>query len=127
MTDATTRPYFTRNNVALVEGGHKRWPLYRKHALTHATRIHGPFVVETCHGHQDCLDGYLCVDERGYPYAVATDEFNLIYHLDDGNEDRPETVQPSGGGVETWGEGPTENVTAEGEPMGKSKGRGPNE
>jgi hypothetical protein len=26
-----------------------------------------------------CKDGYLAVDARGYPYAIAKDEFELIY------------------------------------------------
>jgi len=26
-----------------------------------------------------CEDGYLAIDARGYPYAIAADEFDLIY------------------------------------------------
>jgi hypothetical protein len=55
------------------------WPAYRKRVLTHATRIDGPFTVETSEGPLTCSDGYLAVDARGYPYPIATDEFNLIY------------------------------------------------
>jgi hypothetical protein len=55
------------------------WPLYRKIALTHAIRVAGPFVVETSEGPLNCEDGYLAVDARGYPYPIATAEFELIY------------------------------------------------
>lgn len=52
---------------------------YRKTALTRALRIFGPFTVETSEGPLRCEDGYLAVDARGYPYPIATDEFELIY------------------------------------------------
>lgn len=52
---------------------------YRKHAVTKATRIDGPFTVDTSEGPLTCKDGYLCIDARGYPYPVAADEFVLIY------------------------------------------------
>ncbi len=53
---------------------------YRKHAVTKATRINGPFTVDTSEGTLTCKDGYLCIDARGYPYPVATNEFDLIYN-----------------------------------------------
>lgn len=55
------------------------WPKYRKTALASALRIEGPFTVETSEGPLTCQDGYLAVDARGYPYPIATDEFELIY------------------------------------------------
>lgn len=55
------------------------WPVYRKVALTSALKIDGPFIVQTSEGSLNCADGYLAVDARGYPYPIATDEFNLIY------------------------------------------------
>ena len=62
------------------------WPLYRKTALTHAIRIPSPFDVMTSESVNEpfhCEDGYLAVDARGYPYAIAADEFELIYELVD--------------------------------------------
>lgn len=56
-----------------------QWPLYRKKSLTHALKIDGPFTVDTLEGPLSCADGYLAVDAHGYPYPIATDEFNLIY------------------------------------------------
>lgn len=53
--------------------------LYQKKVKTQAAKIDGPFTVETSEGTLTCKDGYLCLDARGYPYPVATDEFNLIY------------------------------------------------
>jgi hypothetical protein len=55
------------------------WPTYRKTKLTYAVKISGPFTVETSEGPLTCADGYLAVDARGYPYPIATDEFELIY------------------------------------------------
>lgn len=63
------------------------WPSYRKRVLTHATRISGPFCVNTSEGLMTCDDGYLAVDARGYPYPIATDEFELIYDQVDGGAD----------------------------------------
>lgn len=60
----------------------KDWKLYRKHAVTRARRMDGPFEVQTSEGLLTCKDGYLCVDARGYPYPVAKDEFDLIYTLE---------------------------------------------
>jgi hypothetical protein len=67
---------FSRNNMP---GDPAQWPLYRKVALTHATRIDGPFTVVTSEGPLECQDGYLALDARGYPYPIAADEFGLIY------------------------------------------------
>jgi hypothetical protein len=57
------------------------WPKYRKTALASALKIDGPFTVETSEGALTCRDGYLAVDARGYPYPIASDEFDLIYDL----------------------------------------------
>jgi len=67
-----------------LPGDPMRWPAYRKHAVTRATKIDGPFTVETSEGDLTCQDGYLAMDARGYPYPIATDEFELIY--------RPEAI-----------------------------------
>ena len=55
------------------------WQLFRKTALTRATRIDGPFTVQTSEGPLHCENGYLAVDARGYPYPIAADEFSMIY------------------------------------------------
>lgn len=55
------------------------WAEYRKHAITKAVRVEGPFVVNTSEGVLTCQDGYLAIDARGYPYPIATEEFELIY------------------------------------------------
>jgi hypothetical protein len=57
----------------------KTWDVWRKKVMTHATKIEGPFTVETSEGPLTCQDGYLAVDARGYPYPIAADEFVLIY------------------------------------------------
>jgi hypothetical protein len=55
--------------------------LYRKKTLTQATRIDGPFTVQTRHGSARCEDGWLCLDHYGYLYPVADDEFREIYEV----------------------------------------------
>ena len=52
---------------------------YRKKVLTKAVKISGDFYVETSEGNMYCKDGYLAVDSRGYPYPIATEEFEQIY------------------------------------------------
>lgn len=61
------------------------WGTYRKMALTRAIKMSGPFAVETSESDQApfvCDDGYLAMDARGYPYAIATEEFEQIYKPD---------------------------------------------
>lgn len=55
------------------------WPKWRKKVVTSAIKMEGPFTILTSEGQLTCQDGYLAVDARGYPYPIATDEFNLIY------------------------------------------------
>jgi hypothetical protein len=55
------------------------WTHYRKRSLTPAIRMSGPFTVETREGTLTCQDGYLAVDAHGWPYPIATDEFERIY------------------------------------------------
>lgn len=55
------------------------WGTYRKQVPTQAIKIDGPFTVNTSEGPLTCSDGYLAMDARGYPYPIATDEFELIY------------------------------------------------
>lgn len=57
----------------------EKFSLFRNIALTRATRIDGPFRVETSEGLLECQDGWLCLDARGYPYPVSDDEFQMIY------------------------------------------------
>lgn len=55
------------------------WEEYRKKVLTRMVKIDGPFVVNTSEGLFRCEDGFLAIDARGYPYAIATAEQALIY------------------------------------------------
>jgi hypothetical protein len=67
---------FSKTNLPSDPQG---WPKYRKHALASAVKIDGEFTVETSEGPLRCQDGYLAMDARGYPYPIATDEFEKIY------------------------------------------------
>lgn len=80
-------PLFSASNLP-VEG----WREYRKTALARAVYIDGPFRVETSETENEpffCEDGYLAVDSRGYPYAIAADEFDAIYVPASDPEARP--------------------------------------
>jgi hypothetical protein len=58
------------------------WRTFKKIAVTRAMRIEGPFRVETSESESEpffCEDGWLAVDARGYPYAIAADEFAQVY------------------------------------------------
>ena len=65
----------TKNDLHRFTG----WKEYRKKVFTKAVKMEGPFVVTTSEGDLHCEDGYLAIDARGYPYPIATEEFNLIY------------------------------------------------
>lgn len=78
-------PLFRKNQLPAefdeALGGHA-WGLFRKTATTQAIRIDGPFRVETSESENEpffCEDGWLAIDARGYPYAIASEEFELIY------------------------------------------------
>lgn len=76
------------------------WQTFKKTAVVHALRVVGPFTVETRSGANQvrgvhpitgepvlmperalhhCQDGWLCIDARGHPYAVADEHFQLLY------------------------------------------------
>lgn len=67
-------PVFSRDTLP-SEG----WQEYQKKVTTKMIKIDGPFVVRTSEGLFRCEDGFLAIDARGYPYAIATDEQALIY------------------------------------------------
>lgn len=84
MPEGTT-PLFGKDNLPVdadtALGGHS-WTEFRKTATTKALRIDGPFRVMTSESENEpflCEDGWLAIDARGYPYAIADDEFQLIY------------------------------------------------
>ena len=58
---------------------HAKWKTYKKKVLTQAVKMKGSFEVETSEGLMKCSDGYLASDARGYPYPIATEEFEQIY------------------------------------------------
>ena len=73
MSDTPQR--FSKANIEFL----KMAPTYQKRALMRATRIDGPFIVETSEGELRCEDGYLALDSRGFPYPIAKEEFEAIY------------------------------------------------
>jgi len=72
---------FTKKNL----GDYSRWPKYRKQHLIQATRVIGPFEVETREGTLTCNDGWLAIDSDGHPYPVAAEEFDKIYESEYGD------------------------------------------
>jgi hypothetical protein len=72
---------FSKDNV----GDTGWWPVFKKKTLTRALRIDGPFEVKTIHeGIVICEDGWLAVDNQGYPYPIDATEFNTIYEKANG-------------------------------------------
>lgn len=56
------------------------WPLFRKKTVTRAIRILGTFRVQTIHsGVVECTDGYLAVDDQGFPYPIDAQVFEASY------------------------------------------------
>jgi hypothetical protein len=83
-------PIFQKTDEGIIESydgdthvvDQSPWRQYRKRLLTKAARIEGPFRVITSESENEpflCEDGYLAIDARGYPYAIAREEFELIY------------------------------------------------
>lgn len=64
----------------------EQFKTYRKKTLTKATRIDGPFAVETLEGTMTCPDGFLAIDSYGNPYPIAKQEFENIYEEVNGHE-----------------------------------------
>jgi hypothetical protein len=94
-------PLFSREHLPPTDDA--RWAEYQKKVATKAIRIDGPFRVETSESENEpflCEDGYLAIDARGYPYAIATEEFELIY----APVAEPEAESPDGGSPEEGGE-----------------------
>lgn len=78
MEDQNDIPRFNKENLSSVTG----WQGFRKTSITQAVKMDSPFRVETSESENEpfyCEDGYLAIDARGYPYAIATDEFEKIY------------------------------------------------
>lgn len=67
-------PVYHRDH--LPEG---EWHTFRKTALTQMIRIDGPFTVLTSEGPLTCQDGFVAMDQRGYPYPLDAGEQTLIY------------------------------------------------
>lgn len=83
MTD-TAIPLYSKDVLPadFEPNGGAAWASFRKTSLTRAIRIHGPFRVETSESENEpffCEDGWLAIDARGYPYAIADAEFTQIY------------------------------------------------
>lgn len=66
---------FTKDNAHTAGG----FASYRKRTLTQATRVDGPFTVQTREGTLTCPDGWLAIDAHGWPYPIDAQEFATIY------------------------------------------------
>lgn len=68
----------TRDGVKIIK---EHGPLWRKRKMTAAVRIVGPFSVETqAQGLLTCPDGYLAVDNAGWPFPIDREEFEALYY-----------------------------------------------
>jgi hypothetical protein len=66
---------FDRMNLPEEDG----FKVYRKKTLVRAMRVEGPFTVATREGALLCEDGYLALDEDGWPYPIAAPVFEKTY------------------------------------------------
>jgi hypothetical protein len=87
-TDSGEPPRFTAENIDGLAFGH-----FRKHAITPARRMDGPFQVATPHGEVQCADGWLAIDASGNPYPIDAAEFDRLYI--DASEPLPMETRPS--------------------------------
>lgn len=69
-------PRFTQDSIKAHAEGFKAFIKIR---ATLARRIDGPFQCATQHGAANCTDGYLAIDDDGYPYPIAADLFERTY------------------------------------------------
>ena len=67
--------HYTRNNLPIDPD----WALYRKNMPLRALRSSTPFAVETQEGKVWCEDGYLAIDDDGYPFAIDKEAFEIAY------------------------------------------------
>jgi hypothetical protein len=70
------QPTFTRENLNADQRydphpNQSPWSPYRKKGVTWMMRVSGPFKVQTQEGLVACDDGYVAIDEEGWPYPVS--------------------------------------------------------
>lgn len=81
---------FTKDNVGHVRDGenlssyakNEGWFLARKKVLTPMLTVEGPLTVETQEGTLELgedFQGYIAVDQAGYPYPIESAEFEKTY------------------------------------------------
>lgn len=74
----------------LTEGAVKDgWILARKVALTPMLPVTGPLLIETQEGEYELpegWEGFVAVDQAGYPYPIAKDEYEKTYEAVDPSE-----------------------------------------
>jgi hypothetical protein len=58
---------FTRENLPNYSTFHP----YRKKSVTMMSRVEGPFKVQTQEGVVECDDGWVALDEEGWPYPIS--------------------------------------------------------
>lgn len=72
-------PAYTKQSLEAAVPG-PAFLLYRKKTLTAAVRHEGPFECVTSEGNvARCEDGYLAIDQAGYPYPINKEEFERTY------------------------------------------------
>lgn len=67
--------------LANVPGNPQKWEKFRKIVPTPMLRIAGQFVCETREGPLTCNNGWLAVDQQGFPYPIEASEHAKTYEL----------------------------------------------
>lgn len=98
MPNEVEMPTYNSDNIPadFEAPGGNAWAEFQKKVPTKAIKIEGPFRVETSESENEpfrCESGWLAIDARGYPYAIADEEFELIYEPV-GQPDQEQPEQP---------------------------------
>jgi hypothetical protein len=61
------QPMFTRETLP----NYSTFQPYTRKSVTMMSRVEGPFKVQTQHGVVECDDGWVALDEEGWPYPIS--------------------------------------------------------
>jgi hypothetical protein len=79
------KPLFTRENLNDFQSPNdpRKFRPYRRKNVVWMMRVDGPFKVKTMHGTVECDDGFVAVDEEGWPYPIAASVHAKSYEAAD--------------------------------------------
>jgi hypothetical protein len=75
--DITNGQTITKQSLEGLDLDGQGFARFERRTPVLAKRMQGEFTVETSEGTVTCPDGWLAIDDRGYPYPIAAAEFEL--------------------------------------------------